>query len=428
MKMLTVGKQIKVKAIDLDFKGQGVSKVDNYVIFTPGILAGEVALVEISQIKDRFAQANLIEVISISKDRVKDTSMLGSIDLYHLSIDKQIQWQERITKETFSKIANQDIVLNETITDERYVYYRNKSVFHVLEEETIKCGMYLKNYLLTETHQFILADKLTNKFLNIINRSMIPIERNVIKHVAFRTNEQNQILITFIATKEKVKYLDLLVKRLSEHEEVVGITLNIKDHPKRIFGKKSITLYKENKIIQKLNQYDLPINDRSFFQINYPVMKKVFEVINKHIEQNKVIVEAYSGIGVIGLSLIDKMKRMVMIESQHENVMMAKSILKTYMIKKIKVVEAKAEEVIDKYQGDILIVDPPRAGLMKKFIYKIKEMNFNEMIYLSCDVKTLARDYKLLSDMYEITHIYPIRMFHHTISIETLVILKKKQS
>lgn len=426
MKMLTVGKQLKVKIIDLDYKGQGVSKVDEYVIFTPGLLEGEVALVEIIEIKNRFAFAEIVDLISMSKHRVHDTSLLGSIELYHLSIDEQIKWQERLTKETFYKIAKKDVDLECTITDDRYTYYRNKSVFHVLDEPTIKCGMYLKNYLLTETHQFILADKLTNKFLNIINRSMIPIEQGVIKHVVFRTNEDNQILITFVSMKEQVKYLDLLVKRLSEHDEVIGVTLNIKTHPKHILGKNSVVLYGKNEIDFKLNQFHLTINDRSFFQINYPVMKKVFETIKSHINKNQVVVEAYSGIGVIGLSLVNDIKRMTMIESHHENIAMAKSILKSYMIKKIKVVEARAEDVIEKYKGDVLIVDPPRAGLMKKFIYKIKDMNFKQIIYVSCDVKTLARDYQLLSDIYEITHVYPIRMFHHTTSIETLVILKER--
>lgn len=426
MKMLTVGKQVKVKIIDLDYKGQGVSKIDQYVIFTPGLLEGEVALVEIVELKDRFALAQMIDLISISKHRVHDTSLLGSIELYHLSINEQIKWQERLTKETFSKIAKQDINLEHTITDDRYLHYRNKSVFHVLDEPTIKCGMYLKNYLLTETHQFVLADKLTNKFLNLINRSMIPVEQGVIKHVVFRTNENNQILITFVSTKEKVKFLDLLVKRLSEQPEVVGVTLNLKKHPKHILSKDSLVLYGKNEINFKLNQFDLTINDRSFFQINFPVMKSVFDIIRSHIEPQQVVIEAYSGIGVIGLSLVDHVKRMTMIESQHENVVMAKSILKSYMIKKIKVVESRAEDVIERYKGDVLIVDPPRAGLMKKFIYKIKDMKFKQIVYVSCDVKSLARDYQLLSDLYEITHVYPIRMFHHTTSIETLVILKER--
>ncbi len=426
--MLTVGRQLTVEVIDLDYKGQGVSRIDGYVIFTPGLLVGEKAVVEITKINKSFAEADLIEILTISKKRVHDSSLLGSIELYHLDVLEQIKWQEKVTVETFKKIANLDITLNETITDQRYINYRNKSVFHVIEGPVIKLGLYLKNYLLTETQQFVLSDKVTNKFLNLINRSYMPIETNVLTHVAFRTNEKGQILITFVSKKEDVKGLDFLVKRLKNEEEVMGITLNIKDHPKHILGQQSFVLYGKNEIIETLKNYQLPINDRSFFQINFPVMKKVFDKIEEHLLKNSVLIEAYSGIGTIGLSLLDQVKSCVMIESNKENIEMSKLIIDQNHIHQIELVEARAEHVIDQYPGDVLLVDPPRQGLLQTFIDKVLLMQFKQVIYVSCDVKTLVRDLVLLSEVFEITHIYPIRMFHHTISIETLVILKRKSN
>lgn len=426
--MLTVGRQITIEVIDLDFKGQGVSRHEGYVIFTPGLLVGEQAIVEIEKIKKSFANANIVEILKVSKKRVHDSSMLGSIELYHLNVDDQIKWQEKVTRDTFSKIAQFNVDLMPTITDQRFTHYRNKSVFHVLDEPMIKVGMYLKNYLLTETQQFVLSDKVTNKFLNLINRSMIPVEKNVLKHIVFRSNEKEEILITFVSTKEEVKGLDLLVKRLSAHEEVQGITLNIKDHQKRILGSKSIVLYGKNLIRQSLDQFELPINDRSFFQINFPVMKKTFNIIKQHLMKDVDVTEAYSGIGVIGLSLLDHIKTLTMIESNHENVLMAENILNKYNIDKVSLIEARAEDIIEEYQADVLIVDPPRQGLMPKLIDKIKDIDFKQIIYVSCDVKTLARDYQLLSEKYDIAYLYPIRMFHHTISIETLMILNKKNN
>ncbi len=424
--MVTVGRQLEIEAIDLDYQGQGVARYENYVIFVPGVLTGEKALVEIKKVNKNFANAELVELKSFSKKRVHDSSLLGSIELYHLDKLEQVKWQEKITKETFSKVAQMDVELEETIQDDRYINYRNKSVFHVMDEPVIKLGLYLKNYLLTETQQFVLADKVTNKFLNTINRSHMPVERNALTHVVFRTNEEGQILITFVSKKDKVKGLDLIVKRLSSEKEVVGITLNLKDHPRNILGRQSIVLYGENQIIQKLNKFELPINDRSFFQINYPVMKLVFDKIKDYILRDSLLVEAYSGIGTFGLSLVDVVDEIDMIESSKQNTRMAKSIKEKYHLDKINIVEAKAEEVIENYHGDVLLVDPPRNGLLKLFVNKVLEMNFKQIIYVSCDVKTLARDVSLLSDKYEVTHIHPIRMFHHTTSIETLVILKQK--
>ncbi len=155
-------------------------------------------------------------------------------------------------------------------------------------------------------------------------------------------------------------------------------------------------------------------------------MKKVFDVIKSYVGNQKHMVEAYSGIGTFGLALLDQLKSCVMIESSKDNISMANDIKDKYHLDQVKIVHARAEQVIDEYDGDILLVDPPRQGLMKSFVDKILEMNFNQMIYVSCDVKTLARDISLLSDKYEVMHVHPIRMFHHTTSIETLIILKHK--
>ena len=157
-------------------------------------------------------------------------------------------------------------------------------------------------------------------------------------------------------------------------------------------------------------------------------MKKVFNKIEEHLLKDSILIEAYSGIGTIGLSLLDQVKSCVMIESNKENIEMSKLIIDQNHINQIELVEARAEHVIDKYPGDVLLVDPPRQGLLQSFVDKVLLMQFKQMIYVSCDVKTLVRDLVLLSEVFEVTDIYPIRMFHHTISIETLVILKRKNS
>ena len=81
--------------------------------------------------------------------------------------------------------------------------------------------------------------------------------------------------------------------------------------------------------------------------------------------------------------------------------------------------------MIEHFTADYLIVDPPRNGLMPEFVQSLLKQSYEKIFYLSCDAKTLVRDIALLSSKYEIKEIYPIRMFFHTSSLETLVILKK---
>ncbi len=423
--MIAIGDRIELTAIDLDYKGQGVCKPEGYVIFVPGLLPGERAIVHISRLNKRFGEGNIVKLLHISKDRTHDTSVLGSIDLYHLNNDKQIKWQVDTTKQTFKKIAHIDLEMTQTLHDNRFINYRNKSVFHVLPEPKLKLGLYKKDYTLTQTPLFILADTLTNKFVNLFNRIEAPIEEGVLKHVVFRTNEKQQILITFVALKKEVKNLDKLVEKLAREKEVVGITLNIKDNDRLILGSVSKVLYGKNKIKQQLKPFEVTINDRSFFQVNWPMMRNVYEVMASHIPAHSKVTEAYSGIGSIGFTVYDKVSKLTMIESNKANVSMAKDIKKEHRLSHIDIVHAKAEYVIAEYEGDVLIVDPPRNGLYKRFIDQVLNMNFKRIIYLSCDVKTLARDIKLFINDYHVTHAYPIRMFPQTIAMETLIILDK---
>ncbi len=423
--MLTVGDMVKLTAIDLDYKGQGVCKPEGYVIFVAGLLPGECAEVIIEKLNKSFGEGSILKLLKISKDRTHDTSELGSIELYHLKHEKQIEWQEKITKDTFKKIADVDLEITKTLTDQRFVNYRNKSVFHVLPEPILKLGLYKRDYSLVQVPLFILADSITNRFVNLINRITVPIEEGVLKHVVFRSNEQNQILITFVATKKEVDGLEKLVDKLAREKEVVGITLNLKTNDRLILSDESIVLYGENEITQALKSFDVVINDRSFFQVNWPMMREVYEVIASYVDHGLEVVEAYSGIGSIGYSVYDNTKKITMIESNQENVSMAKDIIDKERLSRIEVIEDRAENVIKNYDGDILIVDPPRNGLFKRFIDQVLDMSFKRIIYLSCDVKSLARDINMLKEQYRVTHAYPIRMFPQTTSIETLIILDR---
>ncbi len=422
--MLTVGEMIKLEAIDLDYQGQGVCKPEGYVIFVAGLLPGEVAEVMITKLKKSFGEGTILNLLKISKDRTHDTSDLGSIELYHLSNQKQIEWQEKITKETFAKICDMDLEITKTLSNRRFINYRNKSVFHVLEEPVLKLGLYKQDYTLVQVPLFILADTLTNHFVHMINRMSAPIEQGVLKHIVFRTNEKNQVLITLVSTKKEVKGLDKLVEKLARESEIIGITLNIKVNPRLILSHESYVLYGENKISQQLSTFEVDINDQSFFQVNWPMMRDVYDVIKSHVPDGKKVVEVYSGIGSIGYAIYDKVKKLTMIEANQENIRMAKDVITAQHLSRIELIEGRAEEVIDQYDGDVLIVDPPRNGLFRKFVQKVLDQTYNKIIYLSCDVKTLARDINLMRDKYKVSYVYPIRMFPQTTSIETLVILE----
>ena len=426
--MLTVGSIITGKVIDVDFKGQGVIKSDGYVIFAPRLLYDEVAKLKITKVKKSFCEAEVLEIIEKSKDRTRDFVNLDALDLYHMNIKKQHQWQIDITQQTLSKIADINVDIDEIIHDERDQYYRNKSVFHVINDDALRLGLYDRSKeTLIEIDHFVLSDLVTNKFLKILYDEPFCVERNKLKHVVFRTNQEGQILITFVANHPSVKGLDAVVERLKKETEVVGITLNINDSSKHILGRNSIELYNENVIIERLNSIDIPINDRSFFQINLPVIKKAYQIIKDDMKDKDVVLDAYSGIGSIGYYIVDKVSKVIMVESSEQSVLLANQIKEKYHFKKVDIYRQQAERFHEDIVFNKVIVDPPRNGLMPAFIDYLIERKPETIYYLSCDVKTLSRDLGLIKDMYDVSKVYPIRLFPHTTSLETLVIMNIKK-
>ena len=426
--MLTVGSIITGKVVDVDFKGQGVIKSDGYVIFAPRLLYDELVKLKIKKIKKSFCEAEVLEIIDKSKHRVQNNYHLDALDLYHMDIENQHQWQLDITKKTISKIANIDVSVYDVIYDENDKYYRNKSVFHVISDDALRLGLYdYSKEKLNEIDHFILSDPVTNKFLKMFYEEAFCVARNVLKYVVFRTNQEGQILITFVSTQASVKGLAEIVDRLKKEPEVVGITLNINDSSKHILGRNSIQVYKENVIIERLNSIDIPINDRSFFQINLPVIKKAYQIIKDNMKNNDVVLDAYSGIGSIGYYIVDKVSKVIMVESNEQSVELAKFIKSKYHFNQVAIYHNNAESFNEDVQFNKVIVDPPRNGLMPKFIEYLLVKKPHTIYYLSCDVKTLSRDIGLLKDDYKIEHIYPIRMFPHTTSLETLAILNIKK-
>jgi 23S rRNA (uracil1939-C5)-methyltransferase len=175
-----------------------------------------------------------------------------------------------------------------------------------------------------------------------------------------------------------------------------------------------------------VNDKEVFINDRSFFQVNHGVSMKVYELIHTHLLRHSTVLDAYSGVGSIGFYIEKKAKHVTMIESNKASHLMALETKNRYQLDHIDLVLDKTEEVIDQYSADVLIVDPPRNGLMPSLLQKLETIHFKQVFYLSCDAKTLARDLQTLTKIYKIDAVYPIRMFYHTTSLETLVILSKK--
>lgn len=419
------GSEITATAHELDFRGQGVVKYNDLVIFVKGLLKDEEARILITNVKKRFAHGNIIEIIKPSKFRKSETSNLGSVDLAHLTEEAQVKWQSDVTENTFKKIIDKKIDTDKTIKTEEYINYRNKTVFHTLSTKPLTLGLYDTNHKLVKVDNFILADDITNNALKFINDLNINLANNNLKHIVFRTNSYKELMIILVS-KAKDRTLDKLIEHLLTIENLKTIYINISPNSRHILGDRSQLIYGDKLLVESYNGTKVYFNDRSFLQTNYNVTNKLYQVIKDNINSGDIVVDAYSGAGSIGFTLLDKASKVMILESNTESVKMIRLAIKDFNYQNTRVYIGDVVDTIDKVNGDVLIIDPPRNGMTPEFIEKIKTKDFKKIIYLSCNISTQARDVGLLLDQYTITDINPVKMFYQTTAIENLIILERK--
>src|SRR5690606_3079899 len=130
------------------------------------------------------------------------------------------------------------------------------------------------------------------------------------------------------------------------------------------------------------------------------------------------VIDCYSGIGSIGFYIGDLAKRVIMIENNQANIDAAQENKKHHQ-GHYEIIKGNAEKILPNLTGDILVVDPPRAGLHDSLLQVLNQKLFKKLIYLSCELSTLTRDLKVLQEAYDIEKLVPVRMFPQTTSIET---------
>lgn len=414
--MLEVKKEIEVTIIDLDYKGDGIAIVDDIYVYIKGALKDELVRALVLKVKEKFAIAKLIKVIKPSKDRLKDSVLLGSLNMSHLSFDMQLKWQSDITLKSFNKAFNKDFEIAPIITDNNNSSYRNKVTFHIMNNKILTLGLYDYNETrLVKTDRLDIANNNANILVKKLNDAKITVDFNILKHLMIKNNSENKLLVTLVSTRRSFIGLHEILDLLDLDKNVLGVTLNIKDDVNKILGNKTYTLRGQD----FLNENNLIMTTKSFMQVNFKVQDLVFEEIRKHI-LGKSIIDAYSGIGSISYNVLDNNKKLTLIDNNPENIKLAKEIFKD---KEVNLLLGNAEDLIDELTCDTLLVDPPRQGLDKKFVNSLLNKKIKRIIYMSCNLQSLIRDTKLLANKYEIKEITPIKMFPETNSFETLVIL-----
>lgn len=406
----------EVEIEKLDHQARGISHINDKIVFVENALPLEKVKVKIVKENKKIMEAVVIEYISRSKDRVESScpyyKECGGCDLLHLSYEKQLIYKENKIKEIMNRYAELDDKLIKNIVPSPAQYnYRNKITLKVKNN----IGYFKKkSYDIVEINNCLLANKKINEIIKEISKISVP--KSINELVIRSINEDEFSLTIYLQNKENI---DNFINKMKNNFDSIKI----------IFENKVLKEIGKNNIIGRLDKYNYQMSQTAFFQVNTQQTIKLYDKIKQYVKDfnSPITLDLYCGTGSIGIYISEYASKVIGVEINPEAIENAKINADNNGIKNIEFLAGDAKTVLNKnnYSAELVIVDPPRSGLDLEVVNDIIKINPKDIIYVSCDPITLARDLKLFSDKYKVIEITPFDMFPNTYHVECVVLLKE---
>lgn len=450
--MLKKNDIVEVEIVDLTHEGAGVAKVDGLVFFVENALPSEKILMRVLKVNKKigFGKVEKYLVQSLHRNQDLDLAYLrsGIADLGHLSYPEQLKFKTKQVKDSLYKIAGiADVEVAETLGMEHPVKYRNKAQVPVRRVNgVLETGFFRKNsHNLMPLEDFFIQDPVIDQVVvalrDLLRRfDLKPYDEKeqsgLIRNLVVRRGHYSgQIMVVLVTTRPKVFRVDQLIEQvIKQFPEIVSVMQNINDqNTNAIFGKEWRTLYGQDYITDQMLGNDFQIVGPAFYQVNTEMAEKLYQTAIDFAELKKddVIIDAYSGIGTIGLSVAKHVKEVYGVELIPEAVENSKKNAQLNNISNAHYVCDTAENAMknwlkDGIQPTVILVDPPRKGLTESFIKASAQTGADRIAYISCNVATMARDIKLYQELgYELKKVQPVDLFPQTHHVETVALLSK---
>ena len=439
--------------IDLSYEGMGVAKIDGYPLFIENALPGERVEVLVVKVGNKFGYGKVEKWLTESPDRqpLKDNRLLrtGIAPLAHLNYEQQLLFKQKQVENVMSKIAKMpEVDILPTIPMENPVGYRNKAQIPVRRMDgRLATGFYKKNsHELVEIEYYYIQDPAIDEAIkrvrDILQRFQVrgyneAKNEGQIRHIIIRRGHySHEMMVVLITRKEKFfKGKEIASIIHEELPEVVSVIQNINEEKTNvILGDKEKVLYGRSYIEDQLLGKTYRISSKSFYQVNIEQTEKLYQTAIEFaaLQKEDTVIDAYSGIGTIGLSLADKVKEVYGMELVPEAIEDAQFNALTNKIENAHYEVGKAETVMKKWQDkgvkpSVIVVDPPRKGLDARFIASAIDMAPAKLVYISCNPATFARDAKLFAESgYEVKKVQPVDLFPQTHHVELVALLAPK--
>lgn len=461
----------RVLVQDYAAEGKALSRVDGKVIFVEGAVPGDVVDIMLGKNKKDWAEGRVVRFHSYSSDRTtpfcQHFGICGGCKWQMLPYDRQLAYKQNEVEQNLRRLGRIDLPgIMPIIGCDNTIRYRNKLEFtfsnrryktwdeiqaESLSEPTVArkdepaLGFHVPRLFdkiidITTCH---LMEEPANHIKNTIRDfalqqgySFYDIRQHTgwLRNLVIRVCTTGEVMVNICLAYDEREDREKLFNHLLQQAPSIT-TLLYTINPKMndsIYDLEPKTYYGKGYITEQLEAFQFKIGPKSFFQTNSRQGEKLYQVARDFAELkgNETVYDLYCGTGSIGIFVSQMAKKVIGVEVIAEAIADARE---NALLNNISHADFFAGDVIDicndafftrHGKADVIITDPPRAGMHEKLVRKILEMEAPLVVYVSCNTATQARDLQLLHEKYEVTKVQPVDMFPHTHHIENVVQLK----
>jgi 23S rRNA (uracil1939-C5)-methyltransferase len=453
--------------VDISSEGKSVAKVDGMVIFVDDGVPGDVADVMITRKKNSYAEGHVVTVKTPSANRAEPVCQhfghCGGCKWQNMNYETQLSFKHKTVADALTRIGKLDIsAMRPIFPNTQNYFYRNKLEFSFsdkkwLTNDEIKSGQEIDNRNGLGFHIPGMFDKILDIKTCYLQQEPSNAIRNEIRNFAlkqgftfFNVRNKHGLLRTLMIRSSSNGELMVLIQFFEDQPENIKLLLN---HLKDTFpditslqytintkGNDTlqdldiITFYGRDHIFEEMEGLKFKISARSFYQTNSAQAYELYKITRDFCELTgkEVVYDLYTGTGTIANFVAKQAKKVIGIEYIEDAAVDARANSKYNGIANTEFFAGDMKDVlndafVEKHgKPDVIITDPPRAGMHVDVISVILKAEPRKIVYVSCNPATQARDLAMMAGHYDIKHIQPVDMFPQTAHVENVIVLVKK--
>jgi 23S rRNA (uracil1939-C5)-methyltransferase len=453
----------QVLITDAAAEGNAIAKVDEMVIFVPFVVPGDVVDLEIYRKKKTFAQAKAVKIHKYSEKRVEQKcphfTQCGGCKWQTLEYSEQVKYKQQQVIDNLERIGKVDCSnMQSILPSENIYYYRNKLEFTFSTKQWVEnpndekspqgaLGFHAPSFFdkVIDIQHCVLQDDISNQLRNHIREYSK--ERNleyydIRNHVGFlrgmiiRTSSTGELMLIVIFAKQSEE-IKLLLDNVKQHfPQITSLMYCINEKYNDSISDQDILLYSGNDHITETMQayksdkiLKFKIRPKTFYQTNPCQAERLYSIAADfaEIKPTDTVYDLYTGTGTIANYIAHLAKKVVGVEYVEDAVEDARLNSEYNQINNTTFIAGDMAKILtDEFIAehgtpDVVITDPPRAGMAESVVNQLIKIKARKIVYISCNPATQARDLEMLSPYYKVGKIRPVDMFPHTHHVENVV-------